>query len=628
MLHKLLVGLALTAAFGSAYAATDYPSGYTKCAQIGSTCTMSGTHTVALGKSGSFVYATLTGNFTCNASLFPTSNYGSSAWCSVGPVATSSSSSSKASSSSSSKASSSVASSSSSSKASSSVASSVASSSTPSSSSSSKSSSSSSRVVSSSSSSATSTGTISAACRDLVNNPNVNWRESALQTDQEIVKCLSDTLGRAVGYGEKATGGYNPAGGSKLTVINKASSVEQQILTAISDDNYNWIVFDKRDFATKTEVGMYRNFCSDQAVLSKLGATTAQCIDYKAWCSAKGKGTGLACEDAFFNATSTLNDANLPIRNPMVGSNKTIDGRGANAQFIFSGFKIGSDLTGTPVDTKNNVIFAYNDFRGMGHIEDHNLDPDMIRSTGASRDIWIHKNTFDTTGDSAFDVKVGAQYITMSFNRVIDVIRTALHGSSDSHTIDTQIRTTMHHNLFTTRDAQYDSYGNTARRVPLIRHGQSHMWDNAFFNYRKDVLSVRVGASLLWEDNMFAVNQTHQEKSDVNNALTELAGNLTSDVSGGTYRGDRVFLWFSDGTCLLNAATKTQLANASGSVADMSQYYSTASRSTILAQRRPAGQQLVDYISATAGKNGQLPFNSPLALTQEQVLASGRVSCQ
>jgi len=622
MYRNALIIAALALGSTSAFAAADAPSGWTKCAQVGATCTMSGTHATTLGKSGVFApNVTRTGSFACTLANFPGAPSNAS-WCSYNPAAASSSSSSSvvasSSSSKSSVASSSVASSSSSK-------SSVASSSVPASSSSSSSSS----VVASSSSSATSsTGAISAACRDLVSNANVNWRESALQTDQEIVKCLSDTLGRPVGYGEKATGGYNPAGGSKLTIINKASSVEQQILNAISNDNFTWIVFDKRDFAAKTEVGMYRNFCSDAAVLSKLGATTAQCIDYKAWCSAKGKGTGLACEDAFFNATSTLNDANLPIRNPMVGSNKTIDGRGANAQFIFSGFKIGSDLTGTPVDTKNNVIFAYNDFRGMGHIEDHNLDPDMIRSTGASRDIWIHKNTFDTTGDSAFDVKVGAQFITMSFNKVVDVIRATLHGSSDSHTIDTQIRTTMHHNLFTTRDAQYDSYGNTARRAPLIRHGQSHMWDNAFFNYPKDVLSIRVGAALLWEDNMFAVNQTHQEKSDVTASLTELAGNLTKDVSGGTYRGDRVFLWFSDATCALNAATKTQLAAASGSVTDMSQNYTTASRSTILAQRRPAGQSLVDYISATAGKTGQQPFNSPLALTQEQVVAQGRVSCQ
>jgi len=55
-----LTGLGLLFTAG-AHAATDYPSGYTKCAQVGSTCTMTGTHTVALGKSGSFVYATQTG---------------------------------------------------------------------------------------------------------------------------------------------------------------------------------------------------------------------------------------------------------------------------------------------------------------------------------------------------------------------------------------------------------------------------------------------------------------------------------------------------------------------------------------------------------------------------------------
>lgn len=124
MNRKYLVG-ALTG-FGilfaaSAQASTDYPSGYTKCAQVGSTCSMTGTHTVALGKSGVFVYATLTGTFTCSQSLFSGgSAFTDSAWCSVGPTASSSSSSSTSSSSSSKSSSSSSTSSSSSSKSSSS----------------------------------------------------------------------------------------------------------------------------------------------------------------------------------------------------------------------------------------------------------------------------------------------------------------------------------------------------------------------------------------------------------------------------------------------------------------------------------------------------------------------------
>lgn len=114
--------------FANAQAATDYPSGYTKCAQnTGATCSFSGTRSVALGKSGSFVYGTFTNSVVCSSSNFPSNSFTSSAWCSYAGSTTSSSSSAPAASSSSSKASSSV-STASSSKASSSVASSAASS--------------------------------------------------------------------------------------------------------------------------------------------------------------------------------------------------------------------------------------------------------------------------------------------------------------------------------------------------------------------------------------------------------------------------------------------------------------------------------------------------------------------
>src|SRR5690606_29461068 len=175
------------------------------------------------------------------------------------------------------------------------------------------------------------------------------------------------------------------------------------------------------------------------------------------------------------------------------------------------------------------------------------LDPDMIRSTGASHDIWIHKNDFDLTGDSAFDVKVGAYGITMSFNRVVDVLRASLHGSSDSRVINEQITTTMHHNAFVTRDERYLTFGNTGRRVPLIRRGTSHQLDNVFVNYRKDVLSLRVGASVLVEDNVYLVNQAHQEKDSVEASLDELSGNLLRDVDGGNIRAEGTYLWFASG---------------------------------------------------------------------------------
>lgn len=488
----------------------------------------------------------------------------------------------------------------------------------------------SSSVVSSKSSSASSiadNGAISAACIQLATNPSVNWRDTALKTDQEIVSCLSKTLGKPVGYGEKALGGFDPNGNSKLTIITKNSSVsvEQQLLNAITGEAHNWIVFDKVQFAQPSEIGMYRLGCNNPTVQSILGATEAECVNYTQWCAKNGVSSA-NCITQFFNVA--MNKSTNPIRNPVVGSNKTIDGRGSEAYFLFSGFAIGKDQTGTPTQTANSVIMTHLKFQGAGHTEDHYCDPDMIRSTGASHDIWIHKNTFDTTGDSAFDVKVGAHNVTMSFNRLINVKRAVLHGSSDSHTIDTQITTTMHNNAFITTDDSYTLLGNTLRRVPLLRHGKTHMFNNVFVNYRNQILSLRVGASALMEDSVFMVNAAHQEKSTVEASLAEISANLFKDISDGYFRNDRNLLWFSDAACNLTPSTQTALTATNGTVANLASNYSAASQSTINSWRFAAGQDLVKYVNATAGKYGQIPYNSPLAADKYYVLGLAQPACQ
>jgi hypothetical protein len=93
MFRKILCGAALAAFAVGAHAATDYPSGYTKCAKEGETCTFSGTRSVAYGKAGTFVFATLTGPVSCAASRFPAISVGTPRYCSYGPTGSSSSSS-------------------------------------------------------------------------------------------------------------------------------------------------------------------------------------------------------------------------------------------------------------------------------------------------------------------------------------------------------------------------------------------------------------------------------------------------------------------------------------------------------------------------------------------------------
>jgi pectate lyase len=84
MIRTALIAAALFAFASGAYAATDYPTGYTKCAKDGETCSFSGTRSVAYGKSGTFVYATLTGPIQCSAASFPAINVGTPRYCSYG----------------------------------------------------------------------------------------------------------------------------------------------------------------------------------------------------------------------------------------------------------------------------------------------------------------------------------------------------------------------------------------------------------------------------------------------------------------------------------------------------------------------------------------------------------------
>ncbi|WP_196160730.1 pectate trisaccharide-lyase [Reinekea sp. G2M2-21] len=460
-----------------------------------------------------------------------------------------------------------------------------------------------------------------AACAELINNDNINWRESSLQSDQEIVKCLSESLGTPVGYGENTTGGYDPYGSSNLVVITN-DKPEDQILAAISSSDFNWIVFDKEDFKNETPVMMYRPYCTDSNLRSALGADEQTCRNPYAWCSENDVSSS-DCLETFFN--DKLNDKSLPVRNYLIDSNTTIDGRGANATFTFNGFKIGSDASGAPTHTSENVIITNNKFVGVGHVEDHNLDPDMIRSTGASHDIWIHQNTFDTTGDSAYDVKVGAYDITVSFNKLVNVKRAALHGSSDSREINSQITTTVHNNLYVTTDEHFgDSSYNTMRRVPLLRRGQTHLLNNVFYGYRKDLMSLRVGAKALLEENLFMNPVDNSKEDDLSDWQRELFADAVTD---GALEVKNSYVYESGENCSATG-TNASLDVVNGSVPNMMNDYNGTSQSSINSNRLSAGNDLRNYVLATAGKGALTPWVSTYSPGKSHILSAAPSSCQ
>ncbi|MBX2857595.1 MAG: pectate lyase [Cellvibrionaceae bacterium] len=464
---------------------------------------------------------------------------------------------------------------------------------------------------------------VDADCEELLSDPLVNWRDSSLQSDQEIVACLKNSLGTAVGFGEKASGGYDPQGASNLVIITK-DQPEQQLLDAISSPEHNWIVFDKVDFASDGLISMHRLNCDEPLVLAALNnASEAQCRDPFAWCEANGIAGGDACLTEFFNVR--LNNNDLPIRNQLIDSNTTIDGRGSKASLLFNGFKIGSDSGGVSTHISENVIVTNILFLGAGHTEDHGLDPDMLRVTGESHDVWIHQNTFKNSGDAAFDVKVGGYDTTISFNRVEDVKRAALHGSNDSREINQQITTTIHNNLFVTNRENYlDGNFGVLRRVPLLRRGQAHVWNNVFYNYGSEIASIRVGGRLLFEGNMVINNKAQSETLGITDLSVFQEDAFNFREGGLEVRDSRV--WFADNNCdPIDAAVS--LDQSLGETPEMLNAYSEAAQNTIAANLFESGADLLAYLKATAGKGANIPYLSSYAGTLDATIATAPISC-
>ena len=133
-------------------------------------------------------------------------------------------------------------------------------------------------------------------------------------------------------------------------------------------------------------------------------------------------------------------------------------------------------------------------------------DSDIISiegmSAGVPKNIWIDHNEFfssmavcagagDTAFDGMLDVKKGADMITVSYNYMHDHHKVSLNGYTDGD--DAVRHITFHHNLFE----------NIGSRVPLQRHGYSHVVNNFFSKVEASGINVRMGGYALVEANYF-----------------------------------------------------------------------------------------------------------------------------
>ncbi|XP_037024859.1 pectate lyase A-like [Bradysia coprophila] len=169
-----------------------------------------------------------------------------------------------------------------------------------------------------------------------------------------------------------------------------------------------------------------------------------------------------------------------------VGSNKSILGRTAGAGIAFQGLRIHS---------KKNVII-----RGLQFC--CAFDPSDGVTVENSTNVWIDHNEFysdmdhhEDYYDGLVDVIMGSDFVTISWNQFRNHWKTSLVGSSDSRgDVDIgRLHVTYHHNYFQ----------NCNSRMPSLRFGTGHIYNNFYENIVEYAINSRMGAQVLVEGNVF-----------------------------------------------------------------------------------------------------------------------------
>ncbi|GAA2271457.1 polysaccharide lyase family 1 protein [Glycomyces scopariae] len=157
---------------------------------------------------------------------------------------------------------------------------------------------------------------------------------------------------------------------------------------------------------------------------------------------------------------------------------------------------------------------------------------DAIGMENGVRNVWVDHVTLEASGgesegyDGLFDMKDDTKYVTLSYSILRNSERGGLVGSGDSDLDSSFI--TYHHNL----------YQNLNSRIPLLRGGTAHSYNNHFVGIVESGINSRVGAKIKVDNNYF-----EDSKDPIGTFYTDLRGYW--QVSGNVF--DNV-TWSSPGT--------------------------------------------------------------------------------
>ncbi|WP_171110008.1 MULTISPECIES: pectate lyase [Streptomyces] len=205
-------------------------------------------------------------------------------------------------------------------------------------------------------------------------------------------------------------------------------------------------------------------------------------------------------------------------------SNVTIVGVGSGAVF---------DQLGIHIRASSNIIIQNVTVRNVKKSGSPTSNGgDAIGMESNVRNVWVDHTTLEASGgesegfDGLFDMKNNTQYVTLSYSILRNSGRGGLVGSSESDTSNSFI--TYHHNR----------YENIDSRVPLLRGGIAHIYNNHYAGINDSGINSRAGARAKVDHNYF-----EDSKDVLGTFYTDAAGYW--QVSGNIY--DNV-TWSSPGS--------------------------------------------------------------------------------
>lgn len=170
-----------------------------------------------------------------------------------------------------------------------------------------------------------------------------------------------------------------------------------------------------------------------------------------------------------------------------IGPNTSVLGVGSNSGVIGGGLR---------VKKASNVVIRNLKFS-------FSLAPIDSLVIEASTKVWVdHCEFFSDMNhdkdyyDGLLDINHGSDFVTLSWNKFHDHYKVNLVGHSDNNAAEDtgKLHVTYHHNHF------YNLYS----RVPSLRFGSAHLYNNYYSNVSGSCIHTRMGANALVEYNVFS----------------------------------------------------------------------------------------------------------------------------